>query len=81
MPKSLNSPRHVALMQELATARKAARMTQAGVAEALGRPQSYIAKVEGGERRLDVVEFIDIADALGIDPATLIRRLNKVARA
>jgi hypothetical protein len=33
-----------------------------------GRPQSFIAKYEGGERRIDVIEFIAIARALGADP-------------
>ena len=76
MPKSLNSARHIALMNELAHARKAAKLTQAAVAEALGRPQSYIAKIEGGERRIDVVEFLDLAEALEADPAKLLRRVS-----
>lgn len=42
-------------------------MTQTVLASALGKPQSFVAKIEGGERRLDVVEFMAIADALGID--------------
>jgi len=36
-------------------------------------PQSFIAKYEGGERRIDVVEFIAIARALGADPVKLFR--------
>ena len=80
MPKSLNTSRHVALRLELLNARKDARLTQASVAEALEQPQSYVAKIEGGERRLDVVEFLDFSDALGIDPAALIKRLSKVDR-
>jgi hypothetical protein len=39
----------------------------------LGRPQSFIAKYEGGERRIDVVEFIAIAEALSADPIKLFR--------
>ncbi|WP_271597548.1 transcriptional regulator [Bradyrhizobium sp. CCBAU 45384] len=37
----------------------------------LRKPQSFVAKYEGGERRLDVVEFITIAEALGADPLKL----------
>ena len=39
-------------------ARKAAGLTQHALARRLGRPQSFVAKYEGGERRLDVVEFV-----------------------
>jgi len=52
-----------------------AGLTQHEVAERLGRPQSFVAKVEGGERRLDVIEFIELTRALGVDPVRLIKRL------
>ncbi|MER9508809.1 transcriptional regulator [Mesorhizobium sp. M0579] len=42
----------------------------------LGRPQSFVAKYEGGERRLDVIEFLDVAEALGIDPCELLAQLR-----
>jgi transcriptional regulator with XRE-family HTH domain len=47
------------------------------VARRLGKPQSYVSKYESGERRLDVVEFMDVAHALEIDPAVMIRRLRR----
>ena len=43
------------------------------MAKKLGRPQSFIAKYEGGERRIDVIEFIEIARALDADPVRLFR--------
>ncbi len=43
-------------------------MTQKELAALLGRPQSYVSKFERGERRLDLVELIEIAEALGADP-------------
>lgn len=49
--------------------------TQADVAERLGRPQSFVAKYEGGERRLDVIEFVEVAEALETDPRQLLRDL------
>ncbi|WP_338722409.1 helix-turn-helix transcriptional regulator [Devosia sp. XK-2] len=52
-------------------ARNAAELTQQEVADRLRKPQSYIAKVERNERRIDVVEFISLAKALGVDPARL----------
>ena len=53
-------------------------MTQADVAVAVGRHQSFIATIEGGERRVDVVEFLELAEAIGFDPARLLRQLARV---
>jgi transcriptional regulator with XRE-family HTH domain len=60
----------------LVETRKKAGLTQVEVAERLSRPQSFVCKYEQGERRLDVVEFIQVANALGIDPAKFIRTLT-----
>ncbi|MBL8600029.1 MAG: helix-turn-helix transcriptional regulator [Devosia sp.] len=75
MGKSIHSPQHQKLRELLVAARKKAKLTQAEVAEQLGRPQSFVAKYEGGERRLDVIEFMLVAEALGTDPAKLLRKL------
>ena len=45
-----------------------AELRQADVAMRLKRPQSFVAKYENGERRVDVIEFIEIAEAVGFDP-------------
>ncbi len=50
-----------------------ANLRQQDVAARLARPQSFVAKYENGERRLDVVEFIEVAEAIGFDPADFIR--------
>jgi transcriptional regulator with XRE-family HTH domain len=71
MTKSLRSPRQIQLQKLLAEVRAKAGLTQMQFAERLHRPQSFIAKYEGGERRIDVVEFCDIAGALGADPVAL----------
>lgn len=55
--------------------RKRAGLTQQQVANALGVPQSYVAKYEGGERRLDVLEFIAVVRAVGADPAEMLDKL------
>ena len=68
MPKSIHTERHKRLCELLKTWRKAAGLTQTVVAERLGKPPSYVAKYEGGDRRLDVLEFLDVAAAIGIDP-------------
>lgn len=79
MPKSLNSPRHELVKSALIEQRKAAGLTQSEVAQKLGRPQSYVAKVEGGERRVDIVELIDLAQVIGLDLEALLSRASKVA--
>lgn len=71
MQKSLKSPEYARLIATLVAVRHAAGIRQQTLAKKLGRPQSFIAKYEGGERRLDVVEFIAIARALGADPVRL----------
>jgi len=75
MPKSLRSPRQKRLQDLLARVRQTRRLTQAEVARRLKRPQSFVAKYEGGERRLDVIEFVDVAKALETDPRDLLADL------
>jgi transcriptional regulator with XRE-family HTH domain len=73
MQKSLKSAEYARLIAILVAARHDAGIRQHALAKKLGRPQSFIAKYEGGERRIDVVEFIAIARALGADPLKLFR--------
>lgn len=72
MSKSLRTPLHQQLQDSLVKLRKSKNLTQADLALKLGRPQSFVAKYEGGERRLDVVEFVEVAYALEIDPSALL---------
>ena len=76
MPKSLRTPRQERLQSLLVDARKAKGMTQADVAKALGKPQSFVAKYENGERRIDVIEFVDIAAALGVVPGDILAHVE-----
>jgi transcriptional regulator with XRE-family HTH domain len=61
----------------LTEARKSAGLTQVEIAARLKQPQSYVSKYESGVRRLDVVEYMQVAKAIGFDPAELIRKLAK----
>lgn len=63
--KTLRTPQHRALVAELRRVRLAAGLTQASLAEQLGVAQSFVAKVENAERRLDVVEFALWMEAAG----------------
>ncbi|HEY0003842.1 MAG TPA: helix-turn-helix transcriptional regulator [Pyrinomonadaceae bacterium] len=56
--------------------RKKSGLSQQEVADRLGRPQTYVSKCELGTRRMDVVEFLKMADVVGFDPAALIRKLK-----
>lgn len=61
MSKSIHSSEYKTVIKKLREAREAAGLTQAEAAEKLGKPQSYISKIERGERRIDVVELIALA--------------------
>jgi transcriptional regulator with XRE-family HTH domain len=61
----------------LVKARKTAGLTQQKLARRLKKPQSFVAKYERGERRLDVVEFVAITRAFGADPVQILRALLK----
>lgn len=76
MQKSLRTPRQILLQSLLVEARKATGLTQAELAEALGKPQSFVAKYENGERRIDVVEFVDITAVLGISTSDLLAKIE-----
>lgn len=59
----------------LVDARRECRLTQAQVAGRLHRPQSFVSKYERGERRLDVIEFVQVARVLGLDPCRFLQRI------
>ena len=75
MRKSFHSEQYRRFVSVMAEARAESGLTQQALADSLGRPQSFVAKFEAGERRLDIVEFITIARALKADPVKLLRRL------
>ena len=67
--KGFQDERYRALIEALVEARRQQGMTQTDLAKALGHHQQFVSRFETGERRLDVVEWIDIARCLGLDPA------------
>jgi transcriptional regulator with XRE-family HTH domain len=64
----------------LVETRARAGRKQSDVAEKLGLPASYLSKIESGTRRLDVIELIRIAEAIGADPAEIVRELQQRIR-
>ncbi|MEH1889241.1 MAG: helix-turn-helix transcriptional regulator [Nostoc sp.] len=77
MPKSVFSEEYNRFCQLLIEARKAAKLTQAELSAKLELPQSYVSKYERGERRLDLIEFLQVAQVLEIDPLAFIEELLK----
>jgi transcriptional regulator with XRE-family HTH domain len=59
----------------LVAARKKGRISQAQLADKLSRPQSFVSKYERGERRLDLIEFEQVANALEIEPIRFLKKL------
>ena len=70
--KGFHDERYRMLIGELIAARKASCLSQRELAERLGRHQQFVSRYETGERRLDVIEYADIAISLDIDPAQLL---------
>ena len=67
MSKTLGSIRHNALIAFLTAKRHAAGMSQSELAKALGEYQSYVARMESGQRRVDVIEYEKLAEILKFD--------------
>ena len=66
-------------MKMLEQERVQANLTQVQLAKKLGKPQSYVSKYENGERRLDLIEFLQIASCLRINVTDFIERLTATA--
>jgi transcriptional regulator with XRE-family HTH domain len=77
LSKSVHTAEQAAFRRLMIEARWSAGLTQQEVAKRLKRHQSFVAKYEGGERRIDVVEFLTISRALGADPVRLLKSLMR----
>ncbi|MEM8650368.1 MAG: helix-turn-helix transcriptional regulator [Pseudomonadota bacterium] len=80
MASSLHSGKYSVLLELLIKTRKSSGFTQQQVADKLGKPQSYIAKIERGERRLDIVEFSELAKAMKADAVKLFEAWMKLQK-
>jgi len=75
---TLGTNRHKALIALLIKKREAAGLTQVELATRLGQYQSFVARLESGQRRVDVVEFINLAEILGFNAPSAIKKLSEV---
>ncbi|RFB92711.1 transcriptional regulator [Rhizobium leguminosarum bv. trifolii] len=79
MAKTLHSKRQEVLVAAIAEQRRAKGLSQAQVAKALGRHQPFIANIESGERRVDLLELLALADIIELDVHALLVRLQQTA--
>jgi transcriptional regulator with XRE-family HTH domain len=77
MRRSIHSPPYVALRDVLTKARIEAGLTQEQLAAKLSRPQSYVAKYETGDRRLDVIELVEVCLHVRVKPENLLETVRK----
>ncbi len=77
MARSLHTADYDYFRSLLIAARERSGLTQAQVAAKMRRPQSFVSKYENGERRLDVVEFVQVCVALGVSPQSIVANLHK----
>lgn len=77
MEKSLNSYEQKVLQDQLYTLRIASGLTQKELADLLNVPQSFVSKIESGERRIDIIELRDICKCLDTNIIEFVTELEK----
>lgn len=80
MASSTHHRHYQALLRLLRQLRDEAGLTQVELGRKLGNTQTFISKIERGERRMDVVEFAEFCDALGVDPINALARFLEQRR-
>jgi len=79
MGRSVHSTPYKDLLALMIAARERAGLTQTELAERIGQTQSFVSKCERGERRLDVVEFVEFVSAMGLDPSSIFTQFIRQA--
>jgi transcriptional regulator with XRE-family HTH domain len=70
--------RHQRLVEILLDARKQAGIRQAELARRVGKTQTFVARFEAGQRRIDTIELLALCRIIGLDPVKVVRKLLKV---
>lgn len=78
--KSVHTERYVRFLSVMTDARVQLGLSQRELARLLKKPQSYVSKYERGERRLDVVEFMDLCKVLKLDVCGVLRKVEGKAK-
>jgi hypothetical protein len=74
--RAVEDRRYLDAVEALRAARNRLRLSQTELARKLGKRQQFVSKYQSGERRLDVIEFLDAANALGMPVGSLLRHLG-----
>ncbi|MBD8566229.1 helix-turn-helix transcriptional regulator [Oxalobacteraceae sp. CFBP 8763] len=74
--KSIHDPRYLVFVEMLVQTRQQSNITQTELAQRLGKPQSYVAKIENLDRRIDIVELADWLVSLGTTPQSFSAQLS-----
>jgi transcriptional regulator with XRE-family HTH domain len=77
MAKAETDVRYEHLRSLLIAARRRKKLTQIELGAKLGKTQIWVSRFESSSRKLDVIEFLDITRAIGVDPCRLLRELNE----
>ena len=80
MPKTIFTGANQVIVEVLRRTRERSGLTQEELASRIERDQSHVSLIEGSQRRLDLVEFIRIAEALGRDPVDLFREIFRAVK-
>ena len=78
MEKSIYSDEYTKFLDHLKQTRNKVSITQEQLAKSLGQTQSFVSKVERGERRLDLVELRAFCNALGVEFPSFVLQLDKI---
>jgi len=76
--RSVRTAKYDKLLGLLKELRAESGMTQKQLCDRLGQDLTYISKIERGTRRLDLIEFFDLAEALGQDPIGIALRFTEM---
>lgn len=80
MTRSTHHPAYVAFLKMLREERQTSGFTQVQLADRLGNRQTFISKLESGDRRLDIIELFEYLDSIGSDPVDFVSRLRAKLR-
>lgn len=75
---TIRTKRHKQLVEFLIAERKKAGIKQVELAKHLGKSQTWVARMENGGRRVDVIEFMELAELIGFNAPKVIRQLQKI---
>src|SRR5262245_35511028 len=75
--KTIGSPCHEALIKLLKEKRQARGIRQAEVAKKMKKQQNWMSRIEKGDRRLDVCQFLQLADLIDFDPIEALRAVDQ----